>query len=486
MPPLTSSDWSFEANNRLYQSLTQEQRDANLQPLLPLTTNFSLDYPKVCTALSIHIHPLLHTHIAAWQPPPRPVTPLPVSTPASGLVSTLPLPDASTASQPTLLSPVSGRQSTSSPRPAAASVTKGGKKVEAKTAAGKAGKKEELTAVAEKKDEEEKKKEDVPADERDSLSLVHTFVDDGTMAALAMTLAVNRHIRCLRLQYSTMTEAAVRLLPAIVSKSCVQRLYVDRITFTQPIDNSSPHPLLAVLPALAASNVQLLSLSGNALTDADGAAIASALTNNPTLAALTLSNNQLAAATTAALSAALLLNTALAYLNVNYNPLTAPQLLTLLTPFTTAPIEPPPKGANAAKQAAQPPPPYRVQTNKDTKASYREANGSLRQLWCSGCEASGGELVERVRQVVAARRTAVTEGSEGVQSGTGQCSALERLGMECNAWTGSEWAELSAMAPVVSVEAEQSSKHVRPFIAPPPVSTGATDAVIEQVDVAAA
>ena len=146
MLPSSTNEWSFDANNRLYHSLTQEQRDANVQPLLPLTTNFSLDYPRVCAALAIHIHPLLQAHISAWQPPPRPAT-----APPAPILSTLPLPDASAASQPSLSPPVSGRKSTVSPRPAAVSVTKGPKKAEAKPPTGKAGKKEEAAVVVERK-----------------------------------------------------------------------------------------------------------------------------------------------------------------------------------------------------------------------------------------------------------------------------------------------------------------------------------------------
>ena len=485
MPPPATGAWSFEDNTRLYQSLTQEQRDANLQPLLPLTSNFSLDYPKVCAALSIHVHPLLQAHISAWQPPPpRPCTLSPVSTSESA-VSTLPLPDGSAAAQTVLSPPISARKPNLSPRPAAASVVKAGKKVEAKTPASKAGKREEVAAVVERKDEVEKK-EDIPADERDTIALTHTSIDEGTIAALAITLAVNRHIRCLRLQYSTMTEAAVRMMPTIVSKSCVQRLYIDRITLASPSDTDAPHPLLLLLPALAASNVQLLSLTGNGLTDTDGAAIASVLTSNTMLGALTLSNNHLAAATTASLAAALLLNTALAYVNLSHNPITAPHMLTLLASFTATPIDPPPK-ATAASKAAQPPPPYRVQAVKDSKgAAYREANGTVRQLWCGGCGMSGGELVERVRQVVAASRAAAVIGAE-VAAGVGQCNGLERLGLEDNDWDSSEWSELCAMAPIVSVETERVSKHVRTSIAPPIFATAATNAIDgTQADVAAA
>ena len=277
------------------------------------------------------------------------------------------------------------------------------------------------------------------------------------------------------------------MLPAIVSKSCVQRLYIDRITHTLPIDSSAPHPLLAILPVLAASTVQLLSLSGNALTDADGAVIGSCLTNNTMLGALTLSNNHLAASTAASLAAALLLNTTLAYLNLNHNPLTSHHLTTILTPFTPAPVDLPPKVA-AALKGAQPPPAYRTQVNKETKAAYREANGTLRQLWCGGCEVSGSDVVERVRQVVAARQVAVPEGKEGAEgaSGVGQCNGLERIGLEWNDCSVSEWAELCTMAPTVSVKSEQRTKHVRPSVAPPPVSIAPADAVEQQADVVAA
>ena len=360
--------------------------------------------------------------------------------------------------------------------------------MELKTPAAKSSKKEEAAATMESK-EDEAKEEVVPADERDTLALTHTSVDDGTVAALAIALAVNRHIRCLRLQYCTMTEAAARLLPAVVSRSCVQKLYLDRITLTASVDDSTPHPLTAILPSLAASNVQLLSLSCNRLTDVDGAAIASALTTHTTLVALTLCQNNLAASTAAALSAALLLNTALAYLNLSHNPLTAPQLLALLAPFTTAPVEAPAKGAGAAK-GAQPPPPYRVQLNKETKTSYREANGTLRRLCCSGCAVAGKEAVERVRQVVAAgRRIGAAEGKEAAEAASGAvgaCNALERLLLDGNDWAVDELAELRATEPVVSVEAERVVKHLRPAVASLPSATTSAVSVTSQADVAAA
>ena len=506
-PPTTATlaEWSFETNNRLYHSLTQEQRDANLQPLLPLTTNFSLDYPNLCTALHIQPHPILLAHTAQFErPPPPPVAPAqPLPT-----VSTLPLPDASVAVQSVLSPPTTARKS---PRPAATTLTKGGKKAEVKTPAAKAGKKEEPVAVVvEKKEEEVQKKEEIPADERDTLSLTHTSIDDGTVAALAIALAVNRHIRCLQLQYSTMTEAGVRLLAAVVSKSCVQRLYVERITLTPLIDSSAPHPLLTILPALAASNVQLLSLSGNALTDSDGAAIATSITNNPTLAALTLSNNHLATSTTTALAATLLLNTTLAYLNLNHNPLTTPHLIALLQPLTSAPVDPPPKQPPAAAKGAQPPLPlpYRVVVSKETKACWREANATLRQLWCSGCgigsngggseKDGGGGVVERIRQVLAVRQVGAIGGAEGSESGSsggsgvglGQYNVLERLSLERNDLDDSEWAELSGMGPVVTVETavdRSGKKHVRPCAAPVPASATTTaDVVAPQSAVVAA
>ena len=150
---------------------------------------------------------------------------------------------------------------------------------------------------------------------------------------------MNRFITCLRIGRATLTDDAARQLGQVTAKSCVQKLYVDHITITPTSSPSSSHPLLALLPSLPSSPLQLLSLQSVGLSDADAAVLLSSLSSAPSLAVLNLAHNSLSHLSSSALHSALLTSTTLLHLTLTANPLTADDLGRVLAALLPGPVE---------------------------------------------------------------------------------------------------------------------------------------------------
>ena len=495
MEPL-SSEWAFAANTRIFQSLGAEQREARVQDALPLLGNFSHDLPRVCRALGIHIHPQLLSHIAPYQPKPKPTSPppppvdptagpTPDSPPSAVTTATLAPPPPQTAPSVPLPSPKPPSSPSTKKGVAADLKAKDLKNKPQKPSPPQAPSSPPRDAPPPPPPKAEEEEDAIPKDERRTLALRGCDVDAGTVAALLLCLAPNRCIDTLSLTRTRMTEEAAALLGQVTARSWVQRLNIDWLTLlpgrsssSSPSSPSSPHPLLSLVPSLSSSPLQLLSLQSVGLTDADAVPLLASLADNRTLLSLDLSQNPLSTLSTTALTTSLLTNQTLAHLALIACPLTASHLASLfsaLLPQMVDAGEVKGKKGGGAGGGGGGGMVGRVQGGKGGRW-WREANGSLRVLDVSWCE--GGEgLVKEVREL--------REGKEGGEVGdVGWTHGLEVLRLEGCGVDEEGWKKLRAMRGCVQVEEEWARRWLHPsttVLQPLPTDNQVTEAAAVRV-----